>query len=101
LERVVGKPVDPNLIVVALAQQLETAYQALLAGKVDEIVSNWKSYSVTIGQDIESKNGSQTIRGRATDITTSGALVVELDDGTTTELHAGEISIRKQDGSYA
>ncbi|MBS2007136.1 MAG: biotin--[acetyl-CoA-carboxylase] ligase [Cyanobacteria bacterium SZAS TMP-1] len=101
LERVVGRPVDPNLIVVALADELEKSYQALLAGKVDEIVSAWKSYSVTIGQNIKSKNGGQTLRGRAVDITTSGALVVELEDGTRTELHAGEISIRNQDGSYA
>jgi BirA family biotin operon repressor/biotin-[acetyl-CoA-carboxylase] ligase len=101
LERVVGKPVDPNLVVLALTHRLEKAYQALLAGKIEEIVSDWKSYSVTIGQDIESQNGGQTIRGRAIDITTSGALVVELEDGSTTELHAGEISIRKQDGSYA
>jgi BirA family biotin operon repressor/biotin-[acetyl-CoA-carboxylase] ligase len=101
LERVVGKPVDPNLVVLELAYKLEEAYQALLAGRVDEIVSAWKSYSVTIGQDIESNNGGQTIRGRAIDITTSGALVVQLEDGSTTELHAGEISIRKQDGSYA
>jgi BirA family biotin operon repressor/biotin-[acetyl-CoA-carboxylase] ligase len=101
LERAVGKPVDPNLIVLELAHKLEEAYQALLAGKVDEIVSAWKSYSVTIGQDIESRNGGQTIRGRAVDITTSGALVVQLEDGSTTELHAGEISIRNQDGSYA
>jgi BirA family biotin operon repressor/biotin-[acetyl-CoA-carboxylase] ligase len=101
LERVVGKPVDPNMIVLELTRTLEEAYQALLAGRVDEIVSSWKSYSVTIGQEIESTNGGQKICGRAVNITTSGALVVELEDGSTTELHAGEISIRRQDGSYA
>jgi len=101
LERVVGKPVDPNLVVLELARKLEEAYQMLLSGKVDEIISAWKSYSVTIGQDIETKNGDKVIRGRAVDITTSGALVLQLEDGSTTELYAGEISIRKQDGSYA
>jgi len=101
LERVIGRPVDPNLVVLALAHKLEEAYQALLAGRTDEIVQSWKQYSVTIGQDIESKNGSQTIRGRAVDITAGGALIVEFADGSRTELHAGEISIRKQDGSYA
>ena len=101
LERVVGRPVDPNLIVVALAAELEKSYQALLAGKVDEIVSAWKSYSVTIGKNIESNNGGQILRGKAVDITASGALVVETEDGGKVELHAGEISIRNQDGSYA
>ncbi len=101
LERVVGRPVDSNMIVMELAHRLEEAYQDLLSGRTDAILSAWKNYSVTIGQDIESKSGGQTIRGRAVDITASGALIVALENGGTVELHAGEISIRKQDGSYA
>ena len=101
LERVVGKPVDPNMIVLELAHKLEEAYNLLLAGKTEEILTTWKSYSTTIGQEIESKNGGIVIRGRAIDVTSSGALIVQMDNGETTELHAGEISIRRVDGSYA
>jgi BirA family transcriptional regulator, biotin operon repressor / biotin---[acetyl-CoA-carboxylase] ligase len=107
LERVVGKPVDPNLIVLELAHKLEEAYNQLLEGKTEEILNAWKSYSTTIGQEIESKSGgtggsgSTIIRGKAVDITSSGALIVEMENGERTELHAGEISIRRLDGSYA
>ena len=101
LERVVGRPVDSNMIVLELAHKLEDAYQDILNGRTDEVVSAWKNYSVTIGQDIECKNGAQIIRGRAVDITAGGALLVDMEGGGTIELHAGEISIRKQDGSYA
>jgi BirA family biotin operon repressor/biotin-[acetyl-CoA-carboxylase] ligase len=103
LERATGRPVDPNLVVLELATKLEAAYNLLLANKSEEILNNWRKYSVTLGQDIESKNGASNtlIRGRAVDITAGGALVVEQENGERIELHAGEISIRKLDGSYA
>jgi BirA family biotin operon repressor/biotin-[acetyl-CoA-carboxylase] ligase len=100
LERAVGGPVDPNLVVMELAHKLETQYELLKAGKTEEILGLWRAYSVTLGQMIEARSANQVITGKAIDIADSGALIVEAEDGTRTELVAGEISLRLQDGSY-
>lgn len=100
LERAVGGPVDPNLVVMELAHKLEAQYELLKAGKTEEILGLWRAYSVTLGQMIEARSANQVITGKAIDIADSGALIVEAEDGTRTELVAGEISLRLQDGSY-
>ncbi len=100
LERAAGGPVDPNLVVVELASKLEAQYELLKAGRSSEILALWKAYSVTLGQMIEARSANQVITGKAVDIADSGALIVESEDGSRTELVAGEISLRLQDGSY-
>ena len=100
LERAVVGPVDPNLIVMELAHKLEAQYELLKAGKTEEILGLWRAYSVTLGQMIEARSANQVIKGKAIDIADSGALIVEAEDGSRTELVAGEISLRLQDGSY-
>ncbi|CAN5516288.1 biotin--[acetyl-CoA-carboxylase] ligase [soil metagenome] len=100
LERAAGGPVDPNLVVVELASKLEAQYELLKAGKSDEILALWKAYSVTLGQMVEARSANQIITGKAIDIANSGALIVEAEDGTRSELVAGEISLRLQNGSY-
>jgi BirA family biotin operon repressor/biotin-[acetyl-CoA-carboxylase] ligase len=100
LERIVGKPVDPNLVVLELATKLEAAYLLLQQGRDAEILDRWRKYSVTLGQNIEAQVSGKPIRGRAIDIARSGALILESASGEKFELVAGEISIRLQDGSY-
>lgn len=100
LERAVGKPVDPNLVVLELATKLEEEYLLLKAGKEAQMLDHWRAYSVTLGRQIETQISGEAVRGRAVDITGSGALIIETDNGERKELVAGEISIRLQDGSY-
>lgn len=100
LENITATPVSPNLIVIALARKLEDEYNALKNGQDLEIIERWKSYSITIGKEIIAQTALKEIRGRAVDLTASGALIVESADGTRTDLTAGEITIRMADGSY-
>lgn len=100
LENIVGKPVSPNLIVIALARKLEDEYNALINGQDQKILERWKSYSITIGKEIIAQTALKEIRGRAVDLTATGALIIESPDGTRSELTAGEITIRMADGSY-
>ncbi len=100
LERAMGRPIDPNLIVLELAHKLEAAYELLKEGQTKKIISLWKDYSITLGQLIEATSNNQSIKGRAVDIADSGALIVEDESGERTEIVAGEISIRLQNGGY-
>jgi BirA family transcriptional regulator, biotin operon repressor / biotin---[acetyl-CoA-carboxylase] ligase len=99
LERASGRPVDPNLIVVELALELEHQYENLISGNSEDILKSWRSYSVTLGKEIIARTGAQEIRGKAIDISQTGALIVEGEAGRS-EISAGEISIRTADGSY-
>jgi BirA family biotin operon repressor/biotin-[acetyl-CoA-carboxylase] ligase len=100
LERIAGMPVDANILVANLLQELETAYDQLKDRKSGEILKEWRSRSVTLGSEIVATSGSTTLRGTAVDIDDSGALLVKSDDGETHCVHAGEVMVRRADGKY-
>lgn len=101
IERLTKSPIDFNTTLCQMAHELELAYDALLAGKTDEIIEQWKERTVTLGKEIIATTGNKTLEGRAVDITGSGALVVESSDGRRHELQAGEVVIRGKDGTYS
>jgi BirA family transcriptional regulator, biotin operon repressor / biotin---[acetyl-CoA-carboxylase] ligase len=101
LERIAGSPIDPNQLAAQLAWSLERIYQTFEQGNFEAILKEWKNHSVTLGQKIRSQSNNTSIEGEAIDLGDDGSLIVRLDDGTTTHLHAGEVSIRMVDGSYA
>ncbi len=70
-------------------------------GTPELVIDEWKEYSHTLGKRIRASVGNEELEGNASDITSSGALVLTQDDGSVRILHAGEISIRMQDGTYS
>lgn len=101
LERIAGRPVDPNQLAAQLAWSLERIYQTFEQANFDAILKEWKNHSLTLGQKIRAQSNNATVEGEAIDLGNDGSLIVRLDDGTITHLHAGEVSIRMLDGSYA
>lgn len=95
------KNFDANKIVAEILNCLEGQYRNLLLGAPEFILEEWKRRSITIGKCIRATIGDDSIEGEAIDITDSGALVLQTDSGEQRILHAGEISIRLVDGSYA
>ena len=99
LEKITGQPVDPNVVIAEIANQVEEVYLLLLGKQSDLVLAEWRKRSITLGRRIIATSGERTIEGEAIDIAPSGALIV--DDGKEKiELHAGEISVRNADGSY-
>jgi BirA family biotin operon repressor/biotin-[acetyl-CoA-carboxylase] ligase len=92
--------VDPNRLAAAIWTQFEKLWQPLKQGQSEPILSVWRHYSVTLGERIKATIGDKTLEGRAVDVTNSGALRVQKDDGTDIELTAGEIQIRTAGGAY-
>jgi BirA family biotin operon repressor/biotin-[acetyl-CoA-carboxylase] ligase len=99
LEDIAHHPVDRNLLVAQIAYELEQVLGLLWSGQTPAILDAWRSYSATLGETIKATVGESTVEGLAVDITSSGALIVKTHAGTQ-ELHAGEVSIRRTDGSY-
>lgn len=116
LARIKGADVDPNSIAAAIANQFEktsalldpstaqstaqSTVQSTAQSTVQQLTDRWRALSITIGQTIVTENSERKLEGKAVDITDSGALIVELADGSRMTLHAGEISIRTADGGY-
>ncbi len=91
--------VDRNLLVSQIAFELEQILALLNSGQSTFILDTWRQYSVTLGETIRATVGEKNIDGLALDIDDSGALLVQTANGMQ-QLHAGEISIRKSDGTY-
>jgi len=101
LENLAGQPVHPNLLVASLAGHLEQVVNLLSEGRADAILDDWRKHSVTLGCQIRAASGNRTVEGLAVDVDRAGGLIVESEDGQTTVLHAGEVTIRQQNGTYA
>ena len=55
----------------------------------------YKSHSFILGKQVEFVQSGQTFSGRATDLTSKGELIVNLDNGQQKILSSGEISLKK------
>lgn len=100
LERLSGQPVNPNLLVSSIAKQLELVLDLLAGGRTKEVLDGWRQHSVTLGRNIRAISAASVLEGLAVDIDDTGGLIVETAGKGKVVLHAGEISIRNQDGSY-
>lgn len=100
LARIKGEDIDPNCVGAAIANHFEKTSSLLDPSTAQQLTDRWRALSITIGQMVVTENSGRKIEGKAVDITDSGALIVELADGSRVTLHAGEISIRTADGGY-
>ncbi|MBX9568235.1 MAG: biotin--[acetyl-CoA-carboxylase] ligase [Candidatus Obscuribacterales bacterium] len=92
---------EPNAIVAEIINCLEGQYNSLLHAVPELVLEEWKRRSVTIGKHIRATAGDGNVDGEAINITNSGALILKTETGDERILHAGEISIRLSDGTYA
>jgi BirA family biotin operon repressor/biotin-[acetyl-CoA-carboxylase] ligase len=100
LERATGQSVNLNAVVASVAGEIEHVVDALAAGKIDDILHEWRTYSATLHKNVVAISGDQTIRGLAQDIDSDGALLIKTPEGEIVRLQAGEISIRTESGNY-
>lgn len=91
LKEVVGKKIDRINIFCSCLTWLEHFYQMFQKGKFDLILEEWRKQASFLGNDIEVKGITETIRGRAIDIDKNGALILELTDGTRCKVLSGDI----------
>lgn len=101
LDIICSSKVDANQIVSELCNSLEEQYNHLRHNTPELIIEEWKKYSHTLGKRIRASVGNEELEGTASDITAAGALMLTQDDGSVRILHAGEITIRMQDGTYS
>jgi BirA family biotin operon repressor/biotin-[acetyl-CoA-carboxylase] ligase len=65
-----------------LAEFLDTLEARLTHGGIEDAVNAWRCHAVTLDRPVRVVTGRETITGRAVDVDETGALIVEMNDGT-------------------
>lgn len=79
----------------AVLEEFDKLYRQVNASGFDKVIERWKIYNVTLGKDIRviSANDGEIFTGKAIDLNSDGALVVETAQGRQI-VYAGDVSIR-------
>ncbi len=90
-----GEEIPRVKFLQAVLRSLERWYKVAMKEGFGPVFEAWRKYSVTIGQEVRvvGVRGGEDFTGRAMDIDSYGALLVETDEGIRTVM-AGDVSIR-------
>jgi len=81
-------------LIKSILFELEQIYDSINSNRTEEIIEEWKRYSVTMGREVRVVSRSQEYSGVASDVTADGRLVIKCSDGTMREVLSGEVSVR-------
>jgi len=88
------KKLKRNELIVAILLKFEEIYDKVKCGAFEDIISQWKKYSVTLGKEVSMIYKNERYTGIAEDITKDGKLIVRCNDGSIKEVFSGEVSVR-------
>ena len=93
LERLAGRPVDPNALAAAMVRRLYEMDAALFSGR-EAWMREYAAACVTLGQHVQIVRGDERREAFAEGIDENGSLCVRYPDGSTGVIAAGEVSVR-------
>lgn len=87
-------PVDRSRVAAAMIEALRQMDRDLLTGK-QRVMERYRADCITVGKEVSLVRADGIVRhGRALDVDSNGALVVEFAPGVTEIVNSGEISVR-------
>lgn len=86
-----GRAVNRVELISKIASRLSKELPLLTAG-YERIAARWKALSITLGKDVQISSAERVFKGRAIDIDSDGALIVELPSGERRTVRAGDVS---------
>lgn len=94
LKMIKGAPLERSELFAEILKELEELYEAVCENGFTAVLEAWRSYSVTLGQEVRVIGIEEAFAGLAVDIDESGALLIERSDGEIVKVLAGDVSIR-------
>lgn len=88
-----GGKVDRVELFARVLEALDDLYLSVEKKGFDDVLDEWRRYSVTLGQEVNVIGVKETFAGTATDIDADGALLIDTPEGRRRVL-AGDVSIR-------
>ncbi len=73
-----------------LLSEFLKAFESRIAQGIDDVISEWKQYTLTIGRQVTVVTTREVSEGRAIDVDDDGALVMKLADGTVRRVIYGD-----------
>lgn len=101
---VAEEPVSRVQLLADILKNMEDLYELVCAEGFAPILSEWRKYSCTLGQEVKVIAPDMTYFGTALDIDEEGLLIVRKTDGELEKVVAGDVSIRPasaQNNAYA
>ena len=92
LEKEIRHTVIKTDLINNLLVEMEKLYLRLADG--ESIYREWRERLVTLGKEVVVIAGDETLKGLAESTDSTGALILKLDDGSTTRIVAGDVSLR-------
>lgn len=94
LAMVTGKEIQRSAVAAAMMEALHRMDQILLTEK-DHILNQYRKDCITLGREISLLRVGEEVRhGRAIDMDSAGALIVQFPDGHVETVNSGEVSVR-------
>ena len=87
-----GKPMPREEVLAAFCNHLEALHEAALAGSRAPFEA-WRARLVTLGREVTASGAAETVRGKAVDVDTDGALLIETPGGSVVRVEAGDVTL--------
>lgn len=88
-----GREVSRPELLAGLLLQIERAYRLWLESGLEAFRGEWREQSVLRGCRVSVSALNETISGRVVDLASTGALVVEQEDGQRREIVSGDVHV--------
>ncbi|MGD9363432.1 MAG: biotin--[acetyl-CoA-carboxylase] ligase, partial [Desulfobacterales bacterium] len=87
LKKIVGREISKKTLLDRFLTEFKPRLQQ---AKFENVISEWKKYSVTLNRRVKIVTNKEVSEGRAVDIEPDGALVLELADGSHKKIVYGD-----------
>jgi len=95
MKREMGQAISRKIFLVSLLQELEKWYTVFLKEGGTVILKSWRERAQIKGRQVKMTSFGETIAGRAIDVDSEGALIIETRRGERKRVVAGDIEYRR------
>lgn len=100
LKMIINNEVDRNKLLRFIIEDLEKIYYTYKEDGFGKILNIWKENNVTLNKRVKAITFDSEIVGMAERVDEEGYLIIKDDHGKEHRIIAGDVSLRKEDGSY-
>lgn len=87
LKKILGRQISRNNLLTRFLDDFESQMQQ---ADLDDVVSEWKKYTVTLNRRVRIVTTQETSEGIAVDLDDNGALILKMEDGSLKKILYGD-----------
>lgn len=91
------KHLEKKMIFDMLCRRLDDCYQILKEKQIRELLTEWRHYTILLGQEVIIEMPDRKVRGKVLDISNDGALVIMNTDGNIERIVAGTCHLKQRE----